>query len=192
MTMNARIKRFLDFNGKKVYFLAADGHWWIAIKPICDALGVNYERQREQLTKELKGLQLPPSRGVVEPGQLFREQGMLAADGKTRKMLCLPEFFIYGWLFKLRGKTPEFKAYQQKCYEVLYNHFRGMLTLRMELLQERAYCIKRSVELRNELQSNPDYVQLLELDRREAQADKAIRKAYKELVEGQTSLWENN
>lgn len=178
--MNPSIKRFLDFNGKRVYFLAADGQWWIAIKPICESLGVKYEHQFEVIKKN----------HIL--GQLFRIHGMVAADGRNRKMVCLPEFAVYGWLFKLNSAAKGFEEYQWKCYELLYSHFHGMITLRNELLQERAVCLREAEQLRQELRSNPAYVRLIELDGRAARADKAVRKAYKEIIDGQTSLWDNN
>ena len=36
--MEKSIRKFLEFNGKTIYFLSKDGDYWVAIKPICDAL----------------------------------------------------------------------------------------------------------------------------------------------------------
>ena len=72
--MKKDVKKFLEFNGKVIYFVAADGQYWIALKPICEALGVAWKYQHERLKKD-KIL-----------GQLSREIGMVAADGKLREM----------------------------------------------------------------------------------------------------------
>lgn len=37
-------EKFLQFNGKTIYFQSYDGQFWIAIKPICEILNVNYNR----------------------------------------------------------------------------------------------------------------------------------------------------
>ncbi len=37
-------QKFLEFNGKNIIFLNVDGTYWIALKPICEALGVDYVR----------------------------------------------------------------------------------------------------------------------------------------------------
>ena len=42
--MKQSINRFLQFNGKTLLFLAKDGTNWIALKPICEALGIEYTR----------------------------------------------------------------------------------------------------------------------------------------------------
>ena len=73
--MKKDIKKFLEFNGKTIYFAAADGQYWIAIKPICEALNVDYIRQ-------FKNLQIDKILG-----ELLSEQTMVAADGKLRKMV---------------------------------------------------------------------------------------------------------
>lgn len=37
-------EKFLKFNGKNIVFLSIDGTYWIAIKPICDALNIDADR----------------------------------------------------------------------------------------------------------------------------------------------------
>jgi hypothetical protein len=119
-------KKFLEFNGKTIYFVAADGQYWIAIKPICEALGVDYERQRKNLKEEEILAQLPS------------EQAVVAADNKLRKMLCLPEFYIYGWIFNIQSSSPELLKYKWECYRVLYDYFHGAIIGRKSLLREKA------------------------------------------------------
>lgn len=124
--MKAEIKKFLEFNGKIIFFLAVDGQYWIALKPICDALNVDYIRQYKNLTDD-KIL-----------SQLLSEQTMVAADGKLRKMVCLPEFFIYGYIFSIQSSSEELQLYKLECYRVLYEHFHGSILGRKELLSQKA------------------------------------------------------
>lgn len=42
--MSEKVEKFLEFNGKTIVLLAKDGIWWIAIRPVCEALGVQYVR----------------------------------------------------------------------------------------------------------------------------------------------------
>jgi len=132
--MSKKVEKFLEFNGKRIVMLGNDGVWWIAIKPICQALGVDYERQRRNLAKSRNMAQLPS------------EQTVVAADGKLRSMLCLPEFFIYGWIFKIESEAEGLEQYQWECYQVLYQHFHGALTGRKELLSKKA---KAQLEIQN-------------------------------------------
>jgi hypothetical protein len=124
--MKAEIKKFLEFNGKVIYFLAIDGQYWIALKPICEALNVDYLSQYKNL-KEDKILSL-----------LLSEQTMVAADGKQRKMICLPEYFIYGYIFSIHSSSEELQSYKLECYRILYEHFHGAITGRKELLSQKA------------------------------------------------------
>jgi len=124
--MKKEVKKFLEFNGKVIYFVAADGQYWIAIKPICEALGVDYERQRKNLKED----------GIL--CQLPSEQTVVAADGKLRKMVCLPEFFIYGWIFSIQSQNEDLQTYKLECYRVLYEHFHGTIGGRKDLLKQKA------------------------------------------------------
>lgn len=121
-----QVEIFLQFNGKNIFFVAANGQYWIAIKPICEALGVDYEAQRKNLKSDEILSQLPS------------EQTIVAADGKLRKMVCLPEFYVYGWIFQIQSASPELLQYKWECYRVLYEHFHGAITGRKELLTEKA------------------------------------------------------
>jgi len=124
--MKKEIKKFLEFNGKSIHFLAVDGQYWIAIKPICEALNVDYIRQFKNLQDD-KIL-----------GLLLSEQTMVAADGKLRKMTSLPEFYIYGWIFQIQSDSEELAAYKWECYRILYEFFHGSITGRKELLSQKA------------------------------------------------------
>lgn len=124
--MNKQVSKFLEFNGKNLVFLAVDGQYWIALKPICEVLGVDYIRAFRN-TKEDRIF-----------GQLLSEQTMVAADGKSRKMASLPEKWIYGWIMQLQSTSEELLEYKKLCYEVLADYFHGAITGRKELLSAKA------------------------------------------------------
>ena len=130
--MKKEVKKFLEFNGKTIFFVSVDGQYWIAIKPICEALNVHYEHQRKLLQKDKILSQLPCQHGVV------------AADGKVRKMVCLPEFFIYGWIFSIQSQSEKLQQYKLECYRVLFEHFHGVIAGRKDLLKMKA---KAEIEL---------------------------------------------
>lgn len=124
--MKNQIKKFLEFNGKSIHFLAVDGQYWIALKPICEALNVNWNRQFQNL-KEDKNLQAA-----------FANQQMQVPGDQLRNYVCLPEFFVYGWIFSIQSDSEELAAYKWECYRILYEHFHGAITGRKELLSEKA------------------------------------------------------
>ena len=45
MIMNKQVVKFLEFKGKNIVYLSVDGTYWIAIKPVCEAISINYNRQ---------------------------------------------------------------------------------------------------------------------------------------------------
>lgn len=124
--MNKQVSKFLEFNGKTLVFLAVDGQYWIALKPICEAIGVNWARQHTNL--------------LADPilGQLYAEQHMVGADNKVRKMVSLPEKWVYGWLIGIQSASPELNQYKKLCYEVLNDYFHGTISGRKSLLREKA------------------------------------------------------
>ncbi len=160
--MQNQSKKFLEFNGKTIYFLAVDGKYWIAIKPICEALGVDYKAQHKALLRD----------EILH--QLSSDQTMVAEDGKLRKMVSLPEEFIYGWIFRIRSSSPELVAYQKECYHVLFHYFHGAITRRTELLVERSHKEHRISELKSVLEATPEFQELQELEAEKKKIPKAL------------------
>jgi hypothetical protein len=130
--MKQQVSKFLEFNGKTLVFLAVDGQYWIALKPICEVLGVDFSRQLRTLKEDPIFC------------QLWSLQTIVAADEKSRQMASLPEKWIYGWIFQLQSKSPELLQYKKLCYEVLNDYFHGTITGRKELLSLKA---KAQVEI---------------------------------------------
>lgn len=124
--MNQSTKKFLDFNGTNIPVMSADGTIYVAIKPICEALGVDYKRQHDTVTNH----------DIL--GELSSLQGIVAKDNKLRNMLCLPEKYVYGWLFSIDSKSQDLKKYKMSCYDVLYDYFHGATTERIELLRTKS------------------------------------------------------
>lgn len=91
----------------------------VPIKPICEALGVNYTTQIEKLKKH-------PIYGSVVP-----LRGITAADGKTYQTSCMPLRYISGWILSIHPDNVKEEVrehlieYQLKCNDVLYDYFFG-------------------------------------------------------------------
>ena len=120
-------KKISIINGVEIFAeVSENGQIYIPVKPICDAIGVAYERQFSKL-KEHEILYSTITLRV-----------MVAADGKAREMVCLPLEYVYGWIFTINAKNVSEKAhdtilqYQRECYETLYRHFAGSLRSRVE------------------------------------------------------------
>lgn len=164
-------QNFLSFNEKTIYFKEVANEYWIAIKPICEALDINYNRAYQNISED------------ENLSQLLSKQTMLDTLGRSQEMVCLPEKYIYGWLFSLRSKSEVLKQYQMKCYEVLYNYFNGALLGRKKLLEKQANTQKKIERVEQELKSNPQYLQLITLKQESGQIKQQLRKIDKQALE---------
>lgn len=136
----------LDFNGKEILYTTINGVNWIALKPVCEALNVDYNRQFQNV------------KGHKVFGPAFANQQM-QVGGQRRKMACLPEELIYGWLFSINSDSEELLAYQMECNHILFNHFHGMITRRKELYTEIARSKKQVLELEEQLRQDETFQQ---------------------------------
>jgi hypothetical protein len=121
-------EKFLEFNGKKIIFLSVDGTYWIALKPICEALNIDANRSYQNAKND-----------PILGSELAIQQMQVSKNGKSqlRNVTCIPEQFVYGWIFSLRSDNSLLTEYKKTCYELLYNHFHGTITNRKELLLQK-------------------------------------------------------
>lgn len=105
---------------KQNIIVIENGEKRVAVKPICQALGVNYTTQLERLQND------PILKDSVVP-----LKGITGSDGKQYEMVTIPFKYVFGWLFRIdsRNVKPEASEtvlkYQVECYDVLYSHFTG-------------------------------------------------------------------
>lgn len=104
---------------KQQIIIIENGEKRVAVRPICDALGVAYQSQIERLKSD------PILSSTVTLSMT------VGADKKEREMVTIPFKYVFGWLFRIdsRNVKPEAKEtvlkYQMECYDALYNHFTG-------------------------------------------------------------------
>src|SRR5690349_7833708 len=97
------------------------GQVFVAIKPICDAIGINYQGQNKLIQED----------EIL--GQLSYLTTTVGADGRNREMLCLPLEYLNGWLFGVNTNRVKSEvrsvlvAYKRDCYKALFAHFYGHL-----------------------------------------------------------------
>lgn len=172
-------ERFLQLNGKNIYFLKSDGTYWIALKPICEALNIDARRAREVAKND-------PILGSVVSKQtlqipVFRKD--IGSVNQPKAMTCLPEKYIYGWLFSLRSDSAELTEYKRTCYELLYNHFHGTITNRKELLLERNNLDDEIINIRKALkEEDQKYTRLEDLINKRKAITNQLNSFDKELI----------
>lgn len=113
-------------NGVDIVTVDRDGEIFVPIKPICEAIGIDFAAQYNKIQADEI---LNSTIAII---------ATVAADDKARDMVCLPLKYVYGWLFTINpGKVaPEARAavsrYRRECYDVLYEHFTGSMRRTIE------------------------------------------------------------
>ena len=161
--MKESIKRFLEFNGKTLLFLAVDGTYWIAVKPVCEALNVQYEHQYKRISRD----------PILGPA--LCKYTMQVPGDQVRMMVALPEYLIYGWIFSISSSSPQLLEYKKECFQILYNHFHGTITRRKELISRKAALRNKLVELESTLRDLEDFKSWETLKAEEARIGKALK-----------------
>lgn len=138
-------------NGVDIVTVDRDGEIFVPIKPICDAIGIDVDAQRNKLNAD----------------EFFNSTTAIitavAADDKEREMYCIRLRDVYGWLATINpGKVaPEAREivtrYRRECYDVLYEHFTGSMrrtietnNAEIELLQQINSAISREKEAKSD------------------------------------------
>ena len=121
----------------------------VAVKPICEALGIDYKVQWQKIKDD------------EDFSSTMVLSTTVAGDGKEREMLCLPIHYIFGWLFSINPKNvkPEaqeaVREYRRTCCGALYNYFLkqpmkqlGENKIEVALLEEIAELNQQSSQLK--------------------------------------------
>ena len=125
-----------------VDIIATSDEQMIAIRPICEALGIDADSQRKRIERD----------EILSPTAVMMT--VVAADGKDREMYCIPYKYVFGWLFSIdtsrvnEEARPAVLRYKEECYEALYRHFAEPQTF----LAEKQKVMERKVEEYQECQ----------------------------------------
>lgn len=121
-----------------------NGEKRVAVRPVCDALGIAYQSQIERLKTD------PLISSTVTLSVT------VGADEKQREMVTIPFKFVFGWLFRIDSRNvkedarPLVERYQLECYNALYNHF----TRQSEFLKQRQIAVDALLEKYDDARRN--------------------------------------
>lgn len=153
-------------NGIEIYAVKnEEGTVLVPIKPICTALGIDDKAQREKISED---------EDLSSTGVLSTSVG---SDGKKREMLCLPEKYIYGWLFTINPKNvaaparDSVRRFRHKCYNVLYDYFNGKSRRQQDLLDAERQAVARLSEIDERIKQNDSLLKELKAERAKAKSD---------------------
>lgn len=110
----------VNFRGDELYGFKQDDGVFLAVKPMCEAMGLQWEPQRQRLQRD----------PVLSEGTSIMKVPF--GRGGAQDMLCIKLELVNGWLFGIDSGRIKDEAvrervilYQRECYQVLHDHFSG-------------------------------------------------------------------
>lgn len=107
----------VDFRNDTLFAIERDDGVFVAIKPICDTLGIAWSKQLERLKRD----------PILAEGITMT---VIPSPGGAQETTLLKLDRVHGWLFTIdesRVKDEETRqrvlAYKRECYSVLFEHF---------------------------------------------------------------------
>lgn len=106
----------VKFHDQEIQVLSHEGKPYVAMKPICENIGLDWRAQRKRILRH----------EVLKKGVVIMTT---PSKGGDQEMITLPLGMLNGWLFgiEINRVKPEIREtlrlYQLECYDVLYNHF---------------------------------------------------------------------
>ena len=174
--MKKPVLKFITFRDRPIYYVVVDGINYVLIRPLCEVLEVDADRQIRDLKCD-DDLQAEVSEQTTQ----------LQSDKQSRAFTCLPEEFIYGWLFGIKysntmsEETKEnLRQYKRECYDILYKHFHAKVRSITESIKERASLEVEAKKIKARLMENEDFVRWQEINTLKQQQAYRITKDQKE------------
>jgi len=123
----------VPFAENEITVIEANGVRYVALKPLCEILGLSWSAQYELIHRD-----------PVLQKEVFVLRGQ--TNGGTQDMVTIPIDFINGWLFKIPAsrytgaRRETIIKYQNECYQALNDYFRhgGAINPNITLDQAKA------------------------------------------------------
>lgn len=108
----------VNFRGDQLYGFENDDGVFVALKPIVESMGLNWEGQRQRLSRD----------PILSEGTCMMQVPF--AKGGAQDTTCLKMELVNGWLFTIDSSRIKDEAvrekvilYQRECHNVLFRHF---------------------------------------------------------------------
>ena len=133
----------VDFRGDTLFGFQEGEKTFVAMKPIVEAMGMNWEPQRQRVSRD----------PILSEGTSIMKVPF--GRGGAQDTLCLELEMVNGWLFTIdtnRIKDDSVRqkvlTYQRECYRVLHDHFAGRRAGPKAVLHEDEVNESETVRLR--------------------------------------------
>ena len=104
--------QIISFNNQSLITVEQNGNHYVAMKPICENIGLAWEPQ--------------VLREVLSQGMIVM---IIPTNGGNQNMICLPIEYLNGWLFgiDINRCKPEIRdtliKYKKECYQALHDYW---------------------------------------------------------------------
>ena len=104
----------INFNNQQLLTVEKDGIKYVAVKPICENLGLDWDSQRKRIDRD----------DVLSSVKVIITA--TGSDYKNYEMVCLPIDYINGFLFGIDTSRvseeirPVVLYYKRECYKALF------------------------------------------------------------------------
>lgn len=108
----------IEFQSDRLTAVERQGEYFVAVRPICEAIGVDWSSQRKRINRD----------PILRQGVVMMTT---APGGYGPRELCLRFDLVNGWLFTIdagrvrAASRPKVLAYKAECHRVLFRHFYG-------------------------------------------------------------------
>lgn len=109
----------VDFRNDTLFAVERDDGVFVAVTPICAALGVDAQKQRKRIQDD----------PILVEGVC---QAAFPSAGGAQETMCLRLDLVNGWLFTINEKLirdeetrQKVLTYKRECHRVLFEHFYG-------------------------------------------------------------------
>ena len=162
----------ISFNNQSLITVEQNGNHYVAMKPICENIGLAWEPQVLRIKRD----------EVLSQGMIVM---IIPTNGGNQNMICLPIEYLNGWLFglnpnKVRADLKErLENYQEECFLALWDYWTEGIARRDEVKnkmalweQKKAEYTQRATERGKLLQQcksekqalNQEFLQIKQLD----------------------------
>ena len=106
----------ISFNNQSLITVEQNGNHYVAMKPICENIGLTWEPQVLRIKRD----------EVLSQGMIVM---ITPTNGGNQNMICLPIEYLNGWLFgiDINRCKPEIRdtliKYKKECYQALHDYW---------------------------------------------------------------------
>ena len=106
----------ISFNNQSLITVEQNGNHYVAMKPICENIGLAWEPQVLRIKRD----------EVLSQGMIVM---IMPTNGGNQNMICLPIEYLNGWLFgiDINRCKPEIRdtliKYKKECYQALHDYW---------------------------------------------------------------------